>query len=124
MLVAAFAIGTALNGLYNAFVLIPSADTTLQTIAALLNIVVGITGITSAVLVWRQHRRATMSVMAWAAAMVASAVMAPRAYAPEAVGWPAALAGGIGAAAVAVAVVLYVRWRLRLTARGESSLAS
>jgi hypothetical protein len=124
MLVAAFAIGTGLNGLYNGATDLPSSETTLQTIAALLNIVVGITGIIAAVLLWREHRRATIAVIAWAVAIVGIAVMAPRAYAPEDVTWLTALVGGLGTAAVVVAVVLYVRWRMRLTARGESSPAS
>jgi uncharacterized membrane protein len=124
MLVAAFALGTALNGFYNGVSDLTDAENALQTLVSLLNILVGITGIAAAVLLWRQHRRATAFVIAWAATIVTVAVMAPRAHAPEDVPWLAAIIGGLGAAAVAVAVVLYVRWRMRLTARGESSLAS
>jgi xanthine/uracil permease len=122
MLVAAFAIGTGLNGLYNGATDLPHSETTLQSIAALLNILVGITGIAAAVFVWRQHRRALASVVAWATAVVAIAVMAPRAYAE--VGWPAAVGGGLATAAVVAAIVLYVRWRMRVRARGESSPVS
>jgi hypothetical protein len=122
MLVAAFTIGTGLNGLYNGATDFPHSETTLQAVAALINILVGITGIAAAALVWREHRRATIAVAVWAAAIVGIAVMAPRAYAE--VGWLPALVGGLGTAAVVVAVVLYVRWRMRLTARGESSPAS
>lgn len=124
MLVGAFAVGTGLNGLYNGITDLPDAETTLQTIVSLLNILIGVTGFAAAMLVWRHHRWATASVIAWAATIVTIVVMAPRAHAPEDVGWPAALAGGIGTAAVVVAVVLYVRWRIRVTARGESSPAS
>jgi len=124
LLVAAFAIGTALKGLYNGISDLSDAENGLQTFVSLLNILVGITGITAAVLLWRQHRWAMASVVTWAATIVTVAVVAPRAHAPEDVAWLTAIIGGLGVAAVAVAVVLYVRWRLRLTARGESSLAS
>jgi hypothetical protein len=124
MLAAGFAVGTALNGFYNGISDLPDAESRLQTMVSLLNILIGISGIAAAVFVWRQHRWATTSLIMWAAAIVSISVMAPRAYAPEEVSWPAALAGGLGATAIVVAVVLYVRWRMRLTARGESSPAS
>jgi hypothetical protein len=124
MLVAAFAIGTGLNGLYNGISDVSDAENALQTLVSLLNILVGITGLSAAALVWKQHRWASAAVIGWAAAIVTISIMAPRAYAPEEVGWLAAILGGLGAAAVAVALVLYVRWRMRVTARGESSPAS
>jgi hypothetical protein len=123
ILVAAFAIGTGLNGLYNGATDLPHAPNTLATVVNLLNLTVGIAGIAAAVLVWRQDRRATAPMVAWGASIVGAALLAPRAYAPE-VGWPAAIVGGVATAALVVTVFLYARWRLGLTARGESSPAS
>jgi hypothetical protein len=123
ILVAAFAIGTGLNGLYNGASDLPDAPNTLATIVSVLNLTMGIAGISAAVLLWRQDRRASAPMVAWGASIVGASLLAPRAYAPE-VGWPAAIVGAIAAAALVITVVLYVRWRLGLTARGESSPAS
>lgn len=123
LLVAAFAIGTGLNGLYNGATDLPRAPNTLATVVGVLNLVMGISGITTAVLVWRQDRRAMTPMTAWGAAVIGAALLAPRAYAPEA-GWPAAIIGSLTAAVLVVTIVLYARWRLRFTARGESSPAS
>jgi hypothetical protein len=123
LLVAAFALGTGLKGLYNGASDLPSAPNTLATVVAILNVTMGIAGISTAVLVWRQDHRATLPLIAWGASVVGAAMLAPLAYAPQA-GWPAALIGGVAPAAVVVTIVLYVRWRLRLTARGESFPAS
>jgi hypothetical protein len=123
ILVAAFALGTGVNGLYNGATDLPAAPNTLATIVAVLNVTMGIAGITAAVLVWKQDRRAMLPMVVWGTSVIGAALLAPRAYAPE-VGWPAALGGGVAAAALVVTVVLYVRWRLGLTARGESSPAS
>ena len=123
VLVAAFAIGTGLNGLYNGATDLPRAPNTLAAIVGVLNLIMGITGIAAAVLLWRKHQRATAPILAWGASAIGASVLAPRAYAPE-VGWPAAMIGGIVTAAVVITIVLYVRWRLGLTAPGESSPAS
>jgi hypothetical protein len=123
ILVAAFAIGTGLNGLYNGATDLPRAPNTLATVVGVANLVMGITGIAAAVLVWRQDLRATAPIVAWGASAIAASVLAPRAYAPEA-GWPAAILGGVMTAALVITIFLYVKWRLGLTARGESSPAS
>jgi hypothetical protein len=123
ILVAAFALGTGVNGLYNGATDLAGAPNTLATIVAILNVTMGIAGVAGAVLVWRQDRRAMVPMVVWGASVIGAALLAPRAYAPQ-VGWPAALAGGVAAAALVVTVFLYVRWRLGLTAPGESSPAS
>ena len=123
LLVAAFAIGTGLNGLYKGVTDLPHAPNMLATIVGVLNLLMGIAGIATAVLLWRQHRHAILAVAAWGASVIGGALLAPRAYAPEA-GWPSAIAGAIAATAIILTIVAYVRWRLRLTARGESSPAS
>ena len=123
ILVAAFALGTGANGLYNGVTDIPTAPNTLATIVGLINVIMGVAGLTAAVLLWREHRLATPVVMAWGASAIAVSILAPRAYAPEA-GWPAAILGGVMTAALVVTVVLYVRWRLSVTALGRSSPAS
>jgi hypothetical protein len=123
ILVAAFAIGTGLNGLYTGATDLPRAPNTLAAIVGVLNMMMGITGIAAAVLVWRQHQRATAWILAWGASAIGASLLAPRAYAPE-VGWPAAIIGGVVTAALVTTIVLYVRWQLGLTAPGESSPAS
>ena len=123
LLVAAFAVGTGLNGLYTGVTDLPDAPNTLATMVGVINIVMGITGLGAAVQLWRQHRLAVPLVIAWGTSAIALSVLAPRAYAPEG-GWPAALVGGMMTAAVVVTIVLYVRWRLRVTALGKSSPAS
>jgi hypothetical protein len=123
ILVAAFAVGTGLNGLYTGAQDIRDAPNALATIVAVFSILMGIAGIAGAVLIWRQDRRAIAPLAVWAASAVGASTLAPRAYAAEA-GWPAALLGGIMTAAVVVAIVVYTRWRLGVTARGESSPVS
>jgi hypothetical protein len=123
ILVAAFAIGTGANGLYNGLTDIPTAPNTLATIVGVINVLMGIAGLGAAVLLWRQHRLALPVVIAWGASAVLVSILAPRAYAPEA-GWAAAILGGVMTAALVVTVVLYVRWRLGVRALGESSPAS
>ena len=123
ILVAAFAVGTGLNGLYTGVTDLPTAPNTLATMVGVINIVMGITGLAAAVQLWRQHRLAVPLVIAWGASAIALSILAPRAYASDA-GWPAAIAGGLVTAAVVVAIVLYVRWRLAVTALGKSSPAS
>jgi hypothetical protein len=123
ILVAAFAVGTGLNGFYNGVTDLPSAPHTLGVLVGILNVLIGITGLTAAALIWRQHRLAAVMIIAWGAATVGASVLAPRAYAPE-TGWPTAVLGGVVTAALVVTIVLYVRWRLGLSARGESSPAS
>jgi hypothetical protein len=113
ILVAAFAIGTGANGLYNGVTDIPDAPNQLATVVGAINIFMGIAGLAAAVLLWRQQR----------ASAVLVSILAPRAYAPE-VGWPAAILGGVMTAALVVTIVLYVRWRLGIRAIGESSPAS
>lgn len=123
LLVAAFAIGTGLNGLYTGVTDLPTAPNSLATMVGVINIVMGITGLGAAVQLWRQHRLAVPLVIAWGTSAIALSILAPRAYASDA-GWPAAIAGGLVTAAVVVAIVLYVRWRLAITALGKSSPAS
>lgn len=123
ILVAAFALGTGLNGLYTGVRDLPSAPNGLAVAVAVTNLTLGVTGLVAAALIWRHHRWAAWLIILWGASAVAAAVLAPRAYAPEA-GWPAALIGGIVTAALVVTIVLYVRWRVRVTAGGESSPAS
>lgn len=123
ILVAAFAVGTGLNGLYSGVTDLPRAPNGLATLVGGLNILMGVSGLAAAVYIWRQHRVAAALIVAWGASAIALSVMAPRAYAPEA-GWPAAILGGVITAALVVTVVLYVRWRLGLTESGESSPAS
>lgn len=123
ILVAAFAVGTGLNGLYNGVTDLPRSPNGLATMVGVLNILMGVTGLAAAMYIWRQHRAAAPLIVAWGASAIAASVLAPRAYAPE-VGWPAAILGGVITAALVVTVVLYVRWRLGLTGPGESSPAS
>ena len=123
ILVAAFTVGTGLNGLYNGVTDIPRAHNALAMTVGVLNIMMGITGLAAAMLIWRQHRAAALLIVLWGASAVGASVLAPRAYAPE-VGWPPAILGGIVTGALVITVVLYVRWRLRLQASGESSPAS
>ena len=113
ILVAAFTVGTGINGLYNGATDMPTAPNTLATIVGVINIIMGITGLTAAVLLWREHRAAAALIVLWGASAVTVSILAPRAYAPEA-GWPAAILGGVVTAALVVTVVLYVRWRLGL----------
>jgi hypothetical protein len=124
ILVAAFAVGTGINGFYTGVNDLPDAPNTLATLVALFNLLVGIAGLAGAVLLWRQDRRALIPLALWGGSLIGAATLAPRAYAPEDAGWPTALAGGIMTGAVVVAIVVYTRWRLGLTARGESSPAS
>jgi hypothetical protein len=123
ILVAAFAVGTGINGLYNAATDMPDAPNTLATILGVVNIIMGGTGLAAAALLWRQHPAAAALIILWGASAVGASVLAPRAYAPEA-GWPAAILGGIITGALVVTIVLYVRWRLGLRGSGESSPAA
>lgn len=123
ILVAAFAVGTGLNGLYNVVTDLPSAPNDLAKVLGVVNLIMGMAGLAAAVLIWRRHRWATPLIIAWGASAVAASVVAPRAYAPDA-GWPAAILGGVVTAALVVTIVLYARWRLGVTAPGESSPAS
>lgn len=124
ILVAAFAVGTGINGFLTAVKDLPDAPNTLATMVSLFNLLMGIGGLAAAVLLWRHDRRALVPVAVWGGSLIGAATLAPRAYAPEDAGWPAAIIGGIMTAAVVVAIVVYTRWRLGLTARGESSPAS
>lgn len=123
VLVAAFAVGTGLNGLYSGATDIPTAPNTLATIVGVINMVMGTTGLSAAVQLWRQHRLAVPLVIAWGASAIALSILAPRAYAPEA-GWPAAILGGVMTAAVVITIVLYVRWRFGAMAPDKPSPAS
>jgi FtsH-binding integral membrane protein len=124
ILVAAFAVGTGINGFYTGAKDLPDAPNALAIVVSLFSLLMGIAGLAAAVLLWRQDRRAQILVAVWGGAMIGAATLAPRAYAPEDAGWPAAITGGIMTGAVVVAIVVYTRWRLGLTARGESSPAS
>lgn len=123
LLVAALAIGTGLNGFYTGVTDLLDARNTLTVLVGVINLLTGVAGLSAAVLIWRQDRRATPLVIAWGAAVIGVAVLRPRAYAPE-MGWPAAILGGVVTAALIVTVILYARWRLGITAAGESSPAS
>jgi hypothetical protein len=124
LLVAAFAVGTGINGFYNGVKDLPNAPNALATIVALFSLLMGIAGVAAAVLLWRQDRRALVPLAVWGASCIGAATLAPRAYAAEDTGWPVAITGGIVTAAVVVAIVVYTRWRLGVTARGGSSPAS
>jgi hypothetical protein len=123
LLVAAFAVGTGLNGIYNGATDLPTAPNAAATVLGVVNIIMGIAGLTAAVLIWRRRRLATPVIIAWGATAVAASVLGPRAYAPEA-GWPGAILGGVVTAALVVTIVLYAKWRLGFKAGGESSPAS
>ena len=124
ILVAAFAVGTGINGLINGAQDLRDAPNPLATTVALFSLLMGIGGLAAAVLLWRQDRRAIVPMAVWATSAIGAATLAARAYAPEDVTWPAAITSGVMTAAVVVAIVVYTRWRLGLTARGESSPAS
>ena len=123
LLAAAFALGTGLNGLYNGVTNIPRAPTELAMTVAILNVVMGLSGAAAAVLLWQQRPRALTALLVWGATVVGAAMLAPLAYAEEQ-GWLAAIFRGVATGGVVAMVLAYVRWRLRLTARGESSPAS
>ena len=124
ILVAAFAVGTGVNGLYGGVKDLPDAPNTLAKIVSLFSMLMGIAALPAAVLLWRQDRRAIVATAVWGASAIGAATLAPRAYAAEEAGWPAAILAGVMTTAVVVAIVLYTRWRLGVTARGESSPAS
>jgi hypothetical protein len=123
VLVAAFAVGTGINGLYDGVTDFARAPNTLATVVAVLKLIMGVTGLSAAWLIWRHDRRATPLIIVWGASAIGAAVLAPRAYAPE-VGWTAAILAGVTTAVLVVTIVLYARWRLSVTAAGESSPAS
>ena len=125
ILVAAFAVGTGVNGFYTGRRTCRDAPNTLATMVSLFSLLMGIAGLAAAVLLWRAGSpRPGPRSLCGARRRSERATLAPRAYAPEDAGWPAAIIGGIMTAAAVVAIVLYTRWRLGLTARGESSPAS
>jgi hypothetical protein len=124
ILVAAFAVGTGINGLINGVQDLPGAPNALATTVAALNLVMGIAGFAAAVLIWRVDRRAVVPMVLWGISGIGASTLAARAYAPEDVTWLAAILSGIATAAVVAAIVVYTRWRLGVTARGESSPVS
>jgi hypothetical protein len=124
VVVAAFAVGTGINGFYSGVQDLPDAPNGLATMVSLFNVLMGIAGLAAAVLLWRKDRRAIAPIAVWGASAIGAATLAPRAYAPEDVAWSTAILGGIMAALVVAVVVVYTRWRLGITARGESSPAS
>ena len=123
LLAAAFALGTGLNGLYNGVTNISRAPNELAMTVAILNIVMGLSGSAAAVLLWRQRPRALIALLVWGATVVGTAMLAPLAYTNEA-GWLPAIFRGVVTGGVVAMILTYVRWRLTLTARGESSPAS
>lgn len=123
LLAAAFALGTGLNGLYNGVTNIARAPNELAMIVAILNVVMGLSGAAAAVLLSRQRPRALIALVVWGATVVGSAMLAPLAYTDEA-GWLPAIFRGVVTGGVVAMILTYVRWRLTLTARGESSPAS
>ncbi|MGQ0714489.1 MAG: hypothetical protein ACT4PJ_12270 [Gemmatimonadaceae bacterium] len=123
VLVAVFAAGTGLNGFYNGIADLTDAPGAIAIAVAILNIVMGITGFTTAVLVWREDRRVLFPLASWGLSAVAASVLAPLAYAPDAGLAPVILGGAITAALVAV-VYAYVERRLRTTAGDERPLPS
>lgn len=123
LLAAAFALGTGLNGFYNGVINIPRAPNELAMIVAVLNVVMGLSGAAAAVLLWRQRSHALIALLVWGATVVGTAMMAPLAYTDEA-GWLPAIFRGVVTGGVVAMILTYVRWRLTLTARGESSPAS
>lgn len=123
LLAASFALGTGLNGLYNGVSNIPRAPNELAMTVAILNIVMGLSGAAAAVLLWQQRPRALIALLVWGATVVGTAMLAPLAYTNEA-GWLPAIFRGVVTGGVVAMILTYVRWRLTLTARGESSPAS
>ena len=124
ILVAAFAVGTGVNGIINGAQDLPDAPNGLATTVALFSVLMGIAGLAAAVLLWRWDRRALAPLALWGASGIGASTLAPVAYAAEDVGWPVAILSGVMTAALVGALFVYTRWRLGVTARGESSPAS
>jgi hypothetical protein len=117
-LVAAFAIGTGISGLIEGMQGFDNPPNSLALVVAIANIVMGVAGIVTAVMVWRQDRRALVPFFLWAGSAVVASIAAPLAYSPE-TGWPPVLIGGLATALLVSLVFTYVNRRLRATARDE-----
>ncbi len=117
-LVAAFAIGTGLSGLLNGIESIDEAPSSLATVVALANLLMGVGGIATAVMVWREDRRALGPFLLWGGSAVVASVVAPLAYSPE-IGWPPVLIGGLTTVLLLALIFAYVRRRLGATVRDE-----
>ena len=118
-LVAAFAIGTGLSGLLNGIENIDDAPNSLATVVAVANLVMGLAGLATAVMVWREDRRALVPFLFWGGSAVVASIAAPLAYSPE-IGWPPVLMGGLTTVLLLALIFAYVRRRLTpTTARDE-----
>jgi hypothetical protein len=118
-IVAAFAIGTGLSGLLNGIEDLNAAPNALATMVAVANLVMGVGGIVTAVMVWREDRRALVPFLVWGGSAVVASVLAPLAYSPE-IGWPPVLIGGLTTVLLLALIFVYVRRRLTATpARDE-----
>lgn len=118
-LVAAFAIGTGLSGLLTGIENIDNAANSLATVVAVANLVMGVAGIATGVMVWREDRRALVSFLCWGGSAVVASIVAPLAYSPE-IGWPPVLIGGLTTVLLLALIFAYLRRRLTTaTARDE-----
>ena len=117
-LVAAFAIGTGISGFMEGIQSLDEPPNLLEIVAAITNLVMGVGGIATAVMVWREDRRALVPFLIWGGNALVASVVAPSAYSPE-IGWPPVLIGGIATALLLALIFVYVRRRLSATARDE-----
>lgn len=117
-LVAAFAIGTGISGLLEGIQSLDEPPNSLAIVVAVANLVMGVAGIVTAVMVWRQDRRALFPFLVWGGSAVVASVAAPLAYSPN-TGWPPVLIGGIATALLLTLIFIYVRRRLTTTVRDE-----
>jgi hypothetical protein len=113
-LVAAFAVGTGVSGLLTGIRDLDDAPNALATIVAVANLVMGVGGIVTAVMVWREDRRALVPFLVWGGSAVLASVIAPLAYSPE-IGWPPVLIGGLTTMLLLALIFVYVRRRLTPT---------
>lgn len=115
-LIAAFAIGTGLSGLLNGIENFDDAPNSLATVVAIANLVMGAGGIATAVMLWREDRRALIPFLIWGGSAVVASIAAPLAHSPR-LGWPPVLIGGITTVLLLTLVFFYVRRRLATTVR-------
>lgn len=113
-LVAAFAIGTGLSGFLNGVDSIGEAPNSLAIVVAVANLVMGVAGVATAVMVWHEDRRALVPFLIWGGSAVVASVVAPRVYSPD-IGWPPVLIGGLTTVLLLALIFAYVRRRLTTT---------
>jgi hypothetical protein len=118
VLVAVFATVTGISGLVEGIRGLAQPPNSLAIVVAVADLVMGVGGIVTAVMVWRQDQRAIIPFLLWSGGAVVASVTAPLAYAPSK-GWPPVLIGGIATALLLTLIFVYVRRRLGATARDE-----